>query len=273
MARTARRLIRMIAGTATAATTLSLGALWLALALSLANPGPVSAQQQSRPGGFAPEQIQGIEQIVRDYLLANPEVLIQSLNEYQQRQKVAESQRQQEAVIASRAALTSDPDTPVMGNPDGDVSIVEFFDYKCPYCKRAAGTIKAVIAADSNIRLVMKEFPILGPQSIKAARAALAAAKQGKYEEFHWALMTEPGDMSDPHIRKVARTVGVDVDLMVKDMESPDIQAMIARNHQLAQSLQINGTPAFVIGDTLLPGAVDRQTIERIVAQIRAKQS
>ena len=259
----------MIAGTATAATAFSLGVLWLALTLS----GPVSAQEQSRPGGFGPEQIQGIEQIVRDYLLANPEVLIQSLNEYQQRQKVAEKQRQQDAVIASRAALTSDPDTPVMGNPDGDVAIVEFFDYKCPYCKRAAGTIKEVVATDGNIRLVMKEFPILGPQSIKAARAALAVAKQGKYEEFHWALMTEPGDMSDPHIRGVARAVGVDVDRMTKDMESPEIQAMIARNHELAQALQINGTPAFVIGDTLLPGAVDRQTIERIVAQIRAKQS
>ena len=269
MVRTARRLTRMIAGTATAATALSLGILWLALALS----GPVSAQEQSRPGGFAPEQVEGIEGIVRDYLLANPEVLIQSLNAYQQRQKVAEQQRQQEAVIASRAALTSDPDTPVMGNPDGDVAIVEFFDYKCPYCKRAAGTIKKVVAADGNIRLVMKEFPILGPKSIKAARAALAVAKQGKYEEFHWALMTEPGDMSDPHIRRVARSVGVDVDLMTRDMKSPEIQAMIARNHELAQSLQITGTPAFVIGDTLVPGAVDRQTLERLVAQARAKQS
>jgi protein-disulfide isomerase len=259
----------MIAGTATAAATLILGTLWLALALS----GPVAAQEQSRPGGFGPEQVEGIEQIVRDYLLANPEVLIQSLNEYQQRQKVAEEERRQEAVIASRAALTSDPDTPVMGNPDGDVSIVEFFDYKCPYCKRAAGTIKEVVAADGNIRLVMKEFPILGPQSIKAARAALAVAKQGKYEEFHWALMTEPGDMSDPHIRQIARTVGVDVNLMLKDMESPEIQAMIARNHQLAQRLQINGTPAFVIGDTLVPGAVDRQTIERMIAQVREKQT
>jgi len=256
----------MIAGTATA---LSLGVLGLALALS----GPVSAQEQSRLGGFGPEQVEGIEGIVRDYLLANPEVLIQSLTSYQQRQKVDGQPRQQDAVIAPPAALTSDRDTPVMGNPDGDVAIVEFFDYKCPYCKRAAGTIKAVVAADGNIRLVMKEFPILGPKSIKAARAALAVAKQGKYEEFHWALMTEPGDMSDPHIRRIARSVGVDVDLMVRDMESPEIQAMIARNHELAQSLQITGTPAFVIGDTLVPGAVDRQTLERLVAQARAKQS
>ncbi len=186
---------------------------------------------------------------------------------------MAEKQRQQQAVSASRAVLTQDPDSPVMGNPEGDVAIVEFFDYKCPYCQRVAGTLKDVIAADGKIRLVMKEFPILGPQSIKAARAALAVARQGKYEEFHWALMTEPGDMSDPHIRQVARTVGVDVDRMMADMESPEIQAMIARNHDLAQTLQITGTPAFVIGDTLVPGAVDRKTIERLVARARAKQS
>ncbi len=118
----------------------------------------------------------------------------------------------------------------------------------------------------------MKEFPILGPQSIQAARAALATAKQGKYEAFHWALMSEPGDMSDPHIRRIAESVGVDVEQMTKDMASPDIQAMIGRNHELAQRLQIRGTPAFVVGDTLVPGAVDRHTLERMVAEAREKQ-
>jgi protein-disulfide isomerase len=254
------------------------GATALVLGLALAISGPAAAQEQSRPGGFAAEQVEGIEQIVRDYLLANPEILIRSLNDYQKRQKVAEKQRQKQTVLASRAApsraaLTQDPDSPVMGNPEGDVTIVEFFDYKCPYCKRVAGPLKDVVAADGKIRLVMKEFPILGAQSIKAARAALAAAKQGKYEAFHWALMIEPGDMSDPHIRQVARDVGVDVDRMTADMESPEIQAMIARNQALAQALQITGTPAFVIGDTLVPGAIDRKTIEHLVAQARAKES
>ncbi len=262
MARIARIYPRMLARAA---------ALTLGLALTI--PGPAAAQEQSYPGGFAAEQVEGIEQIVRDYLLANPEVLIQSLNNFQKRQKVAEKQRQQQTVLASRAALTQDPDTPVMGNPEGDVTIVEFFDYKCPYCKRVAGPLKDAVAADGNIRLVMKEFPILGPRSIQAARAALAVAKQGKYEEFHWALMTGPGDMSDPHIRKVARGVGVDVERMMVDMESPEIQAMIARNQALAQRLGITGTPAFVIGDTLVPGAIDRNTMENLVAQARANQS
>ncbi len=271
MARTVRRHPRMLASGA-AVVTLSLGILGI-LGLALTALAPAAAQEQSRPGGFAPEQVEGIEQIVRDYLLANPEVLIRSLNEYQKRQKVAEKQQQQQNVLASRVALTQDPDAPVLGNPDGDVTIVEFFDYKCPYCKRVAGPLKDVIAADGNIRLVMKEFPILGPQSIKAAQAALAVARQGKYEEFHWALMTRPGDLSDPHIRKVARSVGVDVDRMTADMESPEIQAMIARNQALAQALQITGTPAFVIGNALVPGAIDRKTLEHLVAQARAKES
>ncbi len=248
-------------------------ALFLSIALSGAASAPAAAQEQSRPGNFDANQIEGIEQIVRDYLLAHPEVLIQSITEYQRRQKVADKQRQQESVVAARAALGQDPDSPVMGNPDGDVTIVEFFDYKCPYCRRVAKTLKDVIAADGNIRLVMKEFPILGPQSIKAARAALAAVKQGKYEEFHWALMTKPGDMSDPYIRTVARGVGLDVERMLKDMESEEIGAMIRRNNQLARSLNITGTPAFVIGDTMVPGAIDRRTLESLIAQARAKES
>ena len=275
MARTARKHPPTLAGQTLVGATAAAAALILGIALALSPTisGPAAAQEQSRADGLTPVQVEGIEQIVHDYLLANPQVLMQSLNEFQQRQNVAKKLRQQQAVGLSRAALTQDPDAPVMGNPEGDVTIVEFFDYKCPYCKRVAGTLKDVVAADGNIRLVMKEFPILGPRSIQAARAALAVARQGKYEKFHWALMTEPGDMSDPHIRRIARSVGVDVERMMADMESPEIQAMIQRNQDLAQRLQISGTPAFVIGDTLVPGVIDRKTFERLVAQARAKQS
>ena len=257
------------------AATMAALALTLAFSATFSPPlsGPAAAQEQSLPGGFAPDQVQGIEQIVRDYLIQHPEVLIQSLTTYQENQRVAKEQRRQQAVVDSRTALTEDPDTPVIGKPGADVTIVEFFDYRCQYCRRVVTAIRKLIEEDDKIRLVMKEFPILGPQSIQAARAALAAAKQSKYEEFHWALMTEPGDMSDPHIRQVARSVGVDVDRMMADMESSEIQAMIQRNNDLAQALQITGTPAFVIGETLVPGAVDRKTIERLVAQARAKQS
>ena len=257
------------------AATMAALALTLAFSatFSTALSGPAAAQEQSLPGGFAPDQVQGIEQIVRDYLIQHPEVLIQSLTAHQERQRVAKEQRRQQAVIDSRAALTEDPDSPAIGKPDADVTIVEFFDYRCQYCRRVVTTIRKLIEEDDKVRLVMKEFPILGPQSIQAARAALASVGQGKYEEFHFALMTEPGDMSDPHIRRVAGSVGLDVERLLKDMQSPQIDAMIRRNQELARSLDINGTPAFVVGDTLAPGAVDLSTLKRLVAQARAKQS
>ena len=257
-------------------------AMGLLFALSLALSAPAAAQDQSTPvpgaaqslpGGFSPKQIEGIEQLIQQYLLDNPEVLVESLNRLQQRQRIAEQQRKRQAVGLHRRALLEDPDTPVMGNPKGDVAIVEFFDYRCPYCRKVALTIKKVLEEDGNIRLIMKEFPILGPQSEQAARAALAAVKQGKYEEFHWALMTKPGDMSAPHIRKMAREVGLDVKRLEDDMKSPDIERMIQLNRQLATALGIRGTPAFVIGKALVPGAVDLSTLKKLIAEARASAS
>ncbi|MFQ6018049.1 MAG: DsbA family protein [Kiloniellaceae bacterium] len=244
-----------------------------ALALALALAAPAAAQEQSLPGGFSLDQIEGIESIIRSYLMNNPEVLIESLTAYQQRQKLAQAQRQQQAVVDQRAALTTDPDSPVLGNPDGDVVMVEFFDYRCPYCRRVAGPVREILKSDGNIRLVMKEWPILGPQSVRAARAALASVRQGKYEAFHFALMTEPGDMNDAHIRRVARAVGLDVKQLERDMESDEISEMLRRNRELASALDIRGTPAIVVGDTLVPGAVDLNALRRLVAKARAESS
>ncbi|MEE8189431.1 MAG: DsbA family protein [Kiloniellales bacterium] len=254
----------------------------LLLALSLALSAPAAAQDQSTPaagaaqslpGSFSPEQVEGIERLIQQYLMNNPQVLVESLNRFQQRQRVADQQRKQQAVRVHRKALYEDPDTPVFGNLEGDVAIVEFFDYRCPYCRKVAPTIKKVMEEDGKIRLVMKEFPILGPKSVQAARAALAAAKQGKYEEFHWALMMKPGDMSAPHIRQTARDVGLDVKRLEDDMKSPDIERMIQINRQLATALSIQGTPAFVIGNALVPGAIDLPTLKRLVAEARANAS
>ncbi len=229
--------------------------------------------QQSHPGGFSPEQVEGIEHIVRQYLLEHPEVLVDALTAYQERQRVAEEERKQQAIVAHLSALTEDPSTPVLGNPDGDVVIVEFFDYRCGYCRRVVRDLRNVVEADSNVRLVMKEFPILGPASIQASRAALASIKQGKYEAYHYALMTQPGDMSDPHLMQVAKMVGLDVDQLKADMESEEVDALIRRNHALGETLGITGTPAFVFGDTLVPGAVDAETMRRLIDEARAKAS
>ncbi|MHA1599965.1 MAG: DsbA family protein [Alphaproteobacteria bacterium] len=265
------RLVKLVrrgaAGRAAAAVTLILG---LALGLSAA---PARAQEQSLPGGFSPEQTQGIERIVRDYLLANPEVLVDALNEYQQRQKLAEEQLREQTISQRQRDLEQDPATPVLGNPKGDVVVVEFFDYRCPYCKRVAEMVRDEVANDGEVRLVMKEFPILGPQSMQAARAALAAAMQDKYEEFHFALMLRPGDMSDVHIDTVAELVGLDVQRLRRDMTSTEVEIALGRNIALAKSIGIRGTPAFIIGKTLVPGAIDAETFRQLVAKERARAS
>ena len=243
----------------------------LAAALGLA--APALAQEQSRPDGLSPDQVKAIEEVVRDYLLANPEVLVDALQVYQERQRVAEQERRNQAVAAHRPLLEDDPDSPVLGNPEGDVVIVEFFDYRCPYCRRVADNVRTAVEEDGKIRLVMKEFPILGPQSQRAARAALATVNQGKYMEFHFALMNNPGDMSDQHIWNVAEGVGVDVERLKVDMQAREINRMLRRNFELAEMLDINGTPAFVIGDTVVPGAIDLNRVRELVAEARAKSS
>lgn len=233
---------------------------------------PAQAQDQSTANGSSAD-VENIEQIVRDYLLRNPEVLVEALTIYEQRRAAAEELQRQNAFAERRDELENDPSSPIAGNPDGDVVIVEFFDYRCPYCRRSADSLEAAMKADGNVRVVFKEFPILGPESLEGAKAALAAAKQGKYESFHFALMRAPGDMSLAHLRATAEQVGVDPDQMERDMKSDEIAAVLRRNHALAEQLQIRGTPAFVIGGTLVPGAVNRAEIERLIAETRANAS
>jgi protein-disulfide isomerase len=250
-------------GCAAAGALLGLGLLAL----------PAAAQEQSLPGGFSPDQAQGIENIVREYLMAHPEVLVEALTEYQKRLKMADEQNRQQAIVAHMQDLTADPTAPVMGNPAGDVVVVEFFDYRCPYCKSVAKMVRDVVAGDGKVRLVMKEFPILGPPSVQAAKAALAAVKQGKYEAFHFALMTQPGDMSDAHIETVAGQVGLDVAQLKADMTSPEITAVIDRNIALAETIGIQGTPAFIVGKTLVPGAINADNFRKLIAKVRAEAS
>jgi len=234
---------------------------------------PVLSQEQSAPGAFEPVQEQAIRDIVRDYLIAHPEVLIEALTKYQEQQRLAADERRRESLAALRGDLAEDPDSPVLGNPKGDVVLVEFFDYRCPYCRTVAGPLREAVASDGKVRLVMKEFPILGPDSVVAARAALAAARQGRYEEFHFALMAIKGRINEATVMTVARQVGLDIDRMKIDMESAEISAMLDRNMRLAQALDIGGTPAFVIGDELIPGAVELEQLEQKIAEARAKSS
>lgn len=213
-----------------------------------------------------------LDQRIRSYILENPEVIIEAVQRLQARQRAAE-ESQAETVIQARAnELFGDPDSPTGGNTKGDVTLVEFFDYNCPYCRRVAPVMAEAEAADPNLRIVYKEFPILGPDSLYAAKAALAAHRQGRYEVFHKALMLADGAANEDRVLTVAADVGLDVERLKTDMEDPEIQDAIDRNAALAQALRITGTPGFVVGEQILRGATDVETLQALISEARSKQ-
>ena len=243
----------------------------IVLGLSISSQD-AQAQDAAVPEAGTPER-EALETVIRDYLMENPEVLIESLNAYEAKRREEEAERQRVALLDRMEALTNAPNSPTLGNPEGDVVLVEFFDYRCGYCRASAPRVQAAIKNDPNLKVVMKEFPILSEESVAGARAALAAGLQGKYEDYHFALMQNPGNLSMRHLRRVAEQVGVDPDQMETDMESEAVSQAIADTHALARAIGVSGTPAFVIGDELIPGAVDLDVLLGKVEEVRAKQS
>jgi protein-disulfide isomerase len=234
---------------------------------------PRAGLAQETPPALSAEQNEAIEALVRQYLLEHPEVIVEALQAYEQRQQAAEAERQREALVAEADALINDPDAPVIGNPQGDITLVEFFDYRCPYCKRMTDILAQLMDEDPELRVVMKEFPILSQESIVAARAALAAERQGKYESFHFALMENGGGFTEEEIMAVADSVGLDEEQLRADMADPKIEAALRRNYATAEKIGVSGTPAFIVGDTLLPGAVSLEQLKALIAEARAKAS
>ena len=165
--------------------------------------------------------------------------------------------------------MLSDPNAGVLGNPDGKIVLIEFFDYNCPYCRRAKPEIEALLAADPNVRLVYREWPILGEGSVFAARAALAAREQGLYEDFHWAMMGMNGRAEESAVLRIAEEIGLDIVQLRRDMEAQEIDAHIQTSMRLARALGITGTPSFVIGDALVPGVVDVERLQTLVSDAR----
>jgi protein-disulfide isomerase len=239
----------------------------LALALAAGIAGWAASVEAADP----PLSREAVEQIVRDYLIRHPEVVGNALRALEQQREVAERQRRAEALRTYQKDLTRDPAAPVAGNPDGDVTVVEFFDYRCGFCKTVLPTVQQLLREDPKVRVVYKELPILGPDSLLASRAALAARTQGKYAALHDALMAAREPLTRPTILDIARRAGLDAGRLDKDMEAPEILAQIRRNHELAEKIGINGTPAFVIGAELAPGALDLATLKRLVDQARRK--
>ena len=229
----------------------------------------VSAQDPG--GGSAPKvelPVDQVEAIVRDLLRREPELVYQALQELQRRETAAEAERRKAALTAKKDDLFHNAASPVGGNPEGDVTLVEFFDYHCAYCRRVVGSVRALVEEDQGLRIVFKEFPILGEDSVRAARAALAADKQGLYMPLHFALMAS-NDLSMNGIMKTAADVGLDTERLAADMNSPAIEAEINATYALARELGIDGTPAFVIDDDLIPGAVSQERLAALIDEAR----
>jgi len=225
---------------------------------------PAAAQQAAVGEPARP----AIEQIVREYILQHPEVLIESVRLYKEREQTAQKEQSKEAVSASLTDLQQDPSSPETGMAGG-VTVVEFFDYRCGYCKKAEGAIEKLLTDHPDIHFVFKEFPFLGPESSLAAKAGLAAHKQGGYLKFHQALMALTRPITMDAIAELAGKQGLDVSKLKTDMESPEVQAILARNHELGHKVGVISTPSFVIGSELVRGAIDAATFERLIAQAK----
>jgi protein-disulfide isomerase len=215
------------------------------------------------------EQRQAIEGIIRDYLLHNPDVLIEALHGAEEKLNREADAKAEQVLSGQSREIFDDPATPVGGNPRGDVTIVEFFDYRCPYCKQVLPSLQALLKEDQKLRFLYKEMPVLGPASVTAAHAALAAERQGKYEAFHNAMMVTKGQITDETVYKVAGSVGLDVDRLKRDMSAPEIGQALKTNLALADALNIRGTPGFIVGKHIVPGAIDLDALRNMVAEAR----
>ena len=239
------------------------------LAAACATLLALAAPQASRADEFSTPQKGEIERIVRDYLIAHPEVLQEAMAELEKRQSAAETEKHKVAVKENAKALYSSPRQVNLGNPQGNVTFVEFFDYNCGYCKRAMDDMLTLLKSDPKLKVVLKEFPVLGPGSVEAAQVAVAVRMQDKtgkkYLEFHQKLLGGRGQADRAHALAVAKEVGMNMAQLDKDMASPEVKATLQENFKLAEALGLNGTPSYVIGDNVVVGAVGLDALKEKV--------
>lgn len=240
----------------------------------------VDGQKESKPteraaaaveavrAGFTDAQRTEIEQIVRSYLLKNPEILVEVTEELERRRNVAEAERNKKLIVSRKDAIYRSDLDYVYGNPDGDIGVVEFFDYNCSWCKRALDQVQQLTKADENVRVVMKEFPIFGEHSLFAAKAAMAAKKQDKYWPLHVALMKERRVTKD-NVLKIAAREGLDVEKLKADMDDPAIGKAIRETQALAEQLGITGTPGFLVDAKVQVGFVPAPQLKALVDEAR----
>ncbi|MGE0474194.1 MAG: DsbA family protein [Nitrospirales bacterium] len=240
------------------------GVLGLLPALSNAEPAPEPSDASFR---------QAVEQVVEEYIRTHPEVIEQTLQALQAKRQAEEREYMRQVIAMKHTELLNDPQSPVSGNLKGDVTVVEFFDYRCGYCKRVAGAVTQLQQDDPNVRVVYKDYPILGEASELASRAALASKAQGKHLAFHEALLALEEEITMESLLAVATAVGLDTERLNQDMQAPAIETIIGRNRALARELGINGTPGFIIGTELVPGALSLRDLKDLVAQVRQNKS
>ena len=236
------------------------------LAGSLASTASLAADP-----AFTPDQRHQIIQIVRDALKADPTILRDAVLALR-----ADSQAREEADTTTRigthqSALVADPADAVAGNPKGDVTLVEFYDPRCQYCRRMLPAIQSLLHKDSGLRLVYKDIPVLGPASVLETRAILAAQRQGGYEKMQSALMHDPAQPDEAMLRDTAARLGLDAAKLITDMNSPAVTARIAANLALAREMKVEGTPVWIVGDDFIPGAVDEASLQAAIAEARHK--
>ena len=240
----------------------------LALALALgASAAPAHAENFSAP------QRTGIEKIIKDYLLAHPEVLQEAMAELEKKQQVAEAEKARSAVKNHSDALFNSPRQVVLGNPQGDVTFVEFFDYNCGYCKRALNDMVELMSKDPKLKVVLKEFPVLGPGSVEAAQVAVAVRMQDKtgkkYLDFHQKLLGGRGQVDKAKALAAAKDAGLDMARIEKDIKSEEVSKTLEESMKLAEALGLNGTPSYVIGNDVVIGAVGLAALSQKVQAAR----
>jgi len=230
------------------------------VALTLCGAPAVASAQN-----FSAGQRGEIEKIVREYLLAHPEVLEEVSAELSKRQAVAEAEKHQATISQNAETIFNSPRGVTIGNKEGDVTFVEFFDYNCGYCKRAMSDMVDLIKADPKLKVVLKEFPVLGPGSLEAAQVAVAVRMQDpsgkKYLDFHQKLLGGKGQADKARALAAAKEAGLDMAKLDKDMASPEVRATLEENFKLAESMGMNGTPSYVIGKQVVVGAVGREAL------------
>jgi protein-disulfide isomerase len=243
------------------------------LAAAFAAMLAIAAPQASRADDFSTGQRSEVERIVRDYLIAHPEVIQEAMTELEKRQSVADAEKHKAAVKQYSEALFTSPRQVVLGNPSGNVTFVEFFDYNCGYCKRAMDDMLTLLKDDPKLKVVLKEFPVLGPGSVEAAQVAVAVRMQDKtgkkYLEFHQKLLSGRGQADKAHALAVAKDIGLDMARMDKDLASPEVKATLQENFKLAEALGLNGTPSYVIGEDVVVGAVGLDALKEKVNNSR----